>query len=515
MSRFLQKWDGSDRALFLKALLALVATLVAALAVLVITLFCMAYAYTGGTPLLPREHRMLIITRTFFTTAVVMFVSFGAVVVWISRMVVAHVRQKENARLAQEMQLARDIQLGALPQKFPPHPDHKEFDVYATMCPARDVGGDFYDFYFAGRDRFVFLVADVSGKGVPAALFMMRAKALLKGHIQTGIPLAAAVATVNDILCEDNTAGLFVTAWIAVLNTMTGEVAYVDAGHNPPLRRCADERRADYVRCDPDLILGAIAGTAYRTHDLRLRPGESLYLYTDGVTEQVNEAMELFGEERLRGILGGSRATQGKLLDYVSRCVARFGGAVEQTDDRTQLELVWRGRPVRTAHEYPPTVDGVAEAAADLDADLGVTLPFGMKMQILAAADEIFVNIVRYSGATKWSLTVERAAFPDEIRLVFEDDGKPFDPLQRKEPDTSVAIEDRPTGGLGIFIVRKTMSSVAYGRRFGRNVLVLDKTLEAPAEAIELSTKALLERKIAIRGILTQMRRKGRKSDDN
>jgi len=252
----------------------------------------------------------------------------------------------------------------------------------------------------------------------------------------------------------------------------------VNAGHNPPVRRRADEHRADFVRDEPCLFLGVFPDVSYRAHELQLAPGESLYLYTDGIPEQENEARELFGESRLREILSGTCATLGKLLDAVSEGVVRFAGTAGQTDDRTQVELVWRGPPVRTFHEYAPTTEGLAQASADLDADLGEAVPFGMKMTVLTAADEIFVNIIRHSGASKWSLSIECAAFPTEIRLVFEDDGRPFDPLAFKEPDTSIAIEDRAEGGFGIFIVKKTMSPVTYARRGGRNVLVLGKTLE-------------------------------------
>lgn len=430
------------------------------------------------------------------TMVSVLLLAFTGLSLWIGKLVSRYVAERDRLRVAKDMELASSIQLGSMPQTFPPFPDEKAFDIYATMRPAKEVGGDFYDFYIVRPGRIVFLVADVSGKGVPAALFMMRAKSLLKGFIQTGAPLDEAVAKANDILCEGNAAGLFVTAWIAELNLHTGRIVYVNAGHNRPIRRHASDRTADYVEDEPCLFLGAMDGVPYVARELQLKPGDSLYLYTDGITEQVNDKNGLFGEERLLKVMREAKIVQKTLLDYVMRCVKRYAGKAEQFDDCTQLEIVWRGEPSVRKHDYEPTMEGLAKAAADLENDLD-ELPFDLKMTILTAADEIFVNIIRYSGATKWSLSVERAAFPDEVRVVFEDDGKPFDPLALKDPDTSIAIEDRQVGGLGIFIVKKTMSPVTYARRDGRNVLTMGKTLEVPAEPpIEPADKSLAGRKV-------------------
>jgi len=440
--------------------------------------------------------RLRMATIGFLTMVTILLLAFTGLSLWIGKLVSRYVAERDRLRVAKDMELASSIQLGSMPQTFPPFPDQKRIDIYATMRPAKDVGGDFYDFYFAGPGRLAFLVADVSGKGVPAALFMMRAKSLLKGFIQTGAPLDEAVAKANDILCEGNAAGLFVTAWIAELDIHTGRVTYVNAGHNRPIRRHATDLTADYIEDEPCLFLGSIAGLPYVSHELQLSPGDSLYLYTDGITEQIDDKEALFGEERLLDLMRGTKATQKNLLEYVSKSVAAHAGMSEQFDDCTQLELVWRGEPQVTRHEYAPTMEGHAQASADLEADLG-DMPFDVKMAILTAADEIFINIIRYSAATKWSLSVERAAFPAEVRVVLEDDGKPFDPLAFKDPDTSIAIEDRQIGGLGIFIVKKTMSPVTYARRDGRNVLTMGKLLEEPVAApIVLLEKPLAGRKV-------------------
>jgi len=467
-----------ELALYRSLFLTIVMTLVMSLGALSCLIFLAVRIVSHGHPTLPLEMRLKIGQVVFSTTSVVMLGALGAAAWRIGKRVAAYVRALDGERIAKELQLASDIQMSAMPQTFPPYPEVKEFDIYAMMKPAREVGGDFYDFYFSRIRRLVFLVADVSGKGVPAALFMMRAKSLLKGFVQTGIPLAEAVKRTNEGLCEGNDASVFVTAWIGELDLETGAVTYVNAGHNRPILRKAGGEGTDYVRDVPCLFLGAMPGVKYVAHRLRLAPGDSLYLYTDGVTEQVNARMELFGEDRLLYAVKNTPLRQLPLLERVVRAVSRHRGNAEQSDDCTQLEIVWRGIPRRTVHDYPPTKEGLAQAAADLEQALeGVA--FGPKMELLTAADEVFMNIVSHSGATSWSLAVERASHPEEVRLVFTDDGTPFDPLKVQAPDTSIAVEERSAGGLGIFIVKKTMSPVAYAYHDGHNVLTLGKSLEA------------------------------------
>ena len=384
-------------------------------------------------------------------------------------------QEKERCQQEKDLEMAKTIQLSALPNVFPPFPEEQSFDIYAQMATAKEVGGDFYDFYFVGPRHVCFLVADVSGKGIPAALFMMRAKTLLKSAAQTGRPVAEVVSDANDALCEGNEANMFVTAWIGVLDLDTGIVTYVNAGHTPPLVRTAEG--ASYLRGRSGLVLGGMAGVKYRPQEIRLRPGDSLYLYTDGVTEQPDAAHELFGEGRLQRLLAETDLRQRALLEHIQQAVADHGADVEQADDCTQLEIRFRGEPVSAAYEYQPTMADLAKATADLDAALE-DVPAHAHMQLMIAADEIFANIVRYSGATGWSLRVEKSAYPSTIRLVFSDDGKPFDPLQVRDPDTTLSLEERQVGGLGILIVKKTMSPVTYVRKNGRNVLTMTKVYE-------------------------------------
>ena len=400
----------------------------------------------------------------------------GAALVFVALLVgfviSSFVRQQMRAQAARELGMAKDIQLSALPSVFPPFPNETRFDIWASMETAKEVGGDFYDFYFTAQDRVLFLVADVSGKGIPAAMFMMRAKTLIKSIAQTGKPLVRVFEEANDALSEGNSSSTFVTVWAGEINMLTGHVTYVNAGHNPPVVRRGG--KVEYLKTRSSLALGAMPGVHYHVDDLRLEPGDAIYLYTDGITEQPNAAGELFGEERLLKTLSSREYRKDSVLKAVLADVRQHAVGVEQADDCTQLVIRYRGEPELFSREYAPTMDGLAKATDDLESALEA-VPENYKNQLMIAADEIFANIVRHSGAKSWSLTVERTHYPDGVRLVLTDDGIPFDPLQHRDPDTTLSAEERAVGGLGILIVKKTMSPVTYRRRNGKNILTMGK----------------------------------------
>ncbi len=400
----------------------------------------------------------------------------GAALVFVALLVgfviSSFVRNQIKLQTAKELKMATDIQLAAIPNVFPPFPDETSFDIWASMDTAKEVGGDFYDFYFTGSDRVLFLVADVSGKGVPAAMFMMRAKALIKSVAQTGKQIGQVFEEANDALCEGNTSNTFVTVWAGELNVRTGHVSYVNAGHNPPIVRLGG--KVEYLRSRPSLVLGAMAGARYRVQELQLEPGDAIYLYTDGIVEQHNAAGELYGDDQLLKTVSGCAKRRDGLLSTVIEDVRRHAAGAEQADDCTQLVLRYRGTPETFSREYKPTMEDLAKASADLAKALeGV--PDDCANIMMVASDEIFANIVRYSGATDWTLTVERTRHPDGVRLVITDNGNPFDPLSRRDPDTTLCADDREVGGLGILIVKKTMSPVTYRRNNDRNILTMGK----------------------------------------
>lgn len=246
-----------------------------------------------------------------------------------------------EARIDAELAFAKAIQHSALPSVFPPFPNRKEFDIRACMHTAKEVGGDFYDFYFVDENTLAFLIADVSGKGIPAAMFMMTAKTLLKSYAESGMGVAEVLTQANNKLCESNDAGMFVTVWMGYLNTKTGEVTYANAGHNPPFIRHADGSVV-VVRSRPGLVLAGMEGIRYRTNTVQLQPGDLLYLYTDGVTEATDAENNLFGETRLQAVLQQKMSGDIQTVcTQVKEDVDRFVGEAPQFDDITMLALTY------------------------------------------------------------------------------------------------------------------------------------------------------------------------------
>ena len=253
----------------------------------------------------------------------------------------------EKERIGAELNVATQIQADMLPRIFPAFPARTEFDIYATMDPAKEVGGDFYDFFLVDDDHLAVVVADVSGKGVPAALFMVIAKTLIKNHTQNRETLAEVFTHTNAQLCEGNDAGLFVTAWMAVLEISTGKLIYVNAGHNPPLLQRAGGSY-EWLRSRPGFVLAGMEGMRYRENEMELHPGDRLFLYTDGVTEATDANKELYGDDRLQTALDRQgNVPVRQLLTGIKESIDAFVGDAEQFDDITMLGLEYRERGER------------------------------------------------------------------------------------------------------------------------------------------------------------------------
>lgn len=245
----------------------------------------------------------------------------------------------EKERINAELSLAASIQAHMLPCIFPAFPEQNEFDIYATMTPAKEVGGDFYDFFMVDDTHVAAVMADVSGKGVPAALFMVIAKTLIKNHAQNGLQPCDTFTAVNRLLCEGNDAGLFVTAWMGVLDIESGKLTYVNAGHNPPLIR-QNKGSFEYLRSRPGFVLAGIETVKYRQNELMLQPGDRLFLYTDGITEATSADMELYGEDRLSEYLNNHAGNSAEdILHGLKSDVDSFVGEAPQFDDMTMLML--------------------------------------------------------------------------------------------------------------------------------------------------------------------------------
>ena len=248
----------------------------------------------------------------------------------------------EKERIGAELSIATEIQASMLPRIFPPFPERRDLNIYATMNPAREVGGDFYDFFLVDETHLAIAVADVSGKGVPAALFMVIAKTLIKDRACSMAKPGDIFTWVNQQLCESNQAGLFVTAWLGVIDLKTGLVEYVNAGHNPPLVALGGENFT-YLKQKSGFILAGLEGFTYETSTFRMDHGDRIFLYTDGVTEAMNRQDELFGEKRLLAWMSQNRgAAPEEALHGLREEIAVFADGAEQYDDITMLmfELV-------------------------------------------------------------------------------------------------------------------------------------------------------------------------------
>ncbi|MGN0243685.1 MAG: SpoIIE family protein phosphatase [Lachnospiraceae bacterium] len=374
------------------------------------------------------------------------------------------------ARIDKELEFAKQIQYSALPADFPPYPERKEFEIFAQMITAKEVGGDFYDFYLLNQNTFAFLIADVSGKGIPAAMFMMRAKTIIKDLAERGLEPHDVFTEANAKLCENNDAGMFVTAWMGMLDLQTGILRFVNAGHNPPLLKRANGSY-EYMKERSGLLLAGMEGVCYRKYEKQLQPGDQLYLYTDGVTEATDKNQCLYGEERLQHTLNGACAldTRG-VCEIMKKDVDRFVGEAPQFDDITMLSVkLHHIRNERSVTVIPNKASRavVEEFAEQMIEKCDVKAGIANKIHIII--DEIYSNIVNYSGAEY--VTIDYMVEDGTLHLTFTDNGVAYNPLKVAEPDVTLSAEDREIGGLGIFMVKKLCKHLEYAFEEDKNLL--------------------------------------------
>ncbi len=388
----------------------------------------------------------------------------------------------EKERINAELTLASDIQAHMLPCIFPPFPEHNEFDLYALMNPAKEVGGDFYDFFMIGENKLAVIVADVSGKGVPAALFMVIAKTLIKNYTQTGMEPAEVFTTVNRLLCDGNDAGLFVTAWLGVLELTDGTLTYANAGHNPPLVK-NEGGEFEYLRERSGFVLAGMDEIKYRQSTMKFAPGDRLFLYTDGVTETTDSQQRLYGEERLKSFLNDNSALDvEEMLKALRGELQSFAGEAPQFDDITMLLLDFKGDEAMLERTFEAKDENIADMLGFIEGELEkADCPLKIQTAVCVAMEEAFVNIAHYaypngSGNAKVSVAVDPKT--KIATFIISDRGVPFDPLSKSDPDITIPAEQREVGGLGIFIIKKTMDTVSYVRENGENRLTMTKALK-------------------------------------
>jgi sigma-B regulation protein RsbU (phosphoserine phosphatase) len=250
----------------------------------------------------------------------------------------------DKERIATELSVATHIQASMLPHIFPPYPDRKEFDLFGSMEPAKEVGGDFYDFFLADDKTLAVVIADVSGKGVPAALFMVIAKTLIKNNAQMNKSPEQVFNEVNNILCESNEGGMFVTCFMGYLDVETGVFTYVNAGHNPPVIKRVDGSW-EFLPCKPGFVLAGMEDINYKPQSITLNKGDMVYMYTDGVTEATDQVEDLYGEKRLLSTLNSNNSSDiTDVLESVKNDIVLFANGAEQADDITMLIMEYYGK---------------------------------------------------------------------------------------------------------------------------------------------------------------------------
>ncbi|MBR0063741.1 MAG: serine/threonine-protein phosphatase, partial [Oscillospiraceae bacterium] len=253
-------------------------------------------------------------------------------------------RGKTLAATESELNMAASIQLHMLPSIFPPFPERDDFDIYASMNPAKEVGGDFYDFFLIDDDHLGLVMADVSGKGVPAALFMMASKILIQNYALLGMSPKEVLESANDRICSNNREEMFVTVWFGSLDLRTGVLTCANAGHEYPVLKNPDGS-FELIKDKHGFVIGGLGGVKYREYELNLKPGSKLFLYTDGLPEATDSAGELFGTDRmLEALKQVENGEPQAILEGVDSVVNRFVGEAPQFDDLTMLCLEYRGK---------------------------------------------------------------------------------------------------------------------------------------------------------------------------
>ena len=391
----------------------------------------------------------------------------------------------EKERITTELALATRIQADMLPNTFPAFPDRKDFDIFATMNPAKEVGGDFYDFFLIDDDHLGIVMADVSGKGIPAALFMMASKIMLANNAMLGKSPGEVLTSTNDSISANNREEMFVTVWMGILELSTGKLTAANAGHEYPVVKHGDGA-FELLRDRHGFVIGGMAGIPYKEYELILEPGDKLFLYTDGVPEATDAENAMFGLDRMLTALNeDADAVPTTILRNVKKHVDSFVGGAEQFDDLTMLCLEYRGAMENKAYVNEIVLKAVDENLQEvLDFIVGPVEEAGgamkARMQIEVAAEEIFINIAHYAYAPEKGDVRIRVEIPEDrscVMITFMDHGIPYNPLLKEDPDVTLSADKRQIGGLGIYITKQTMDGVSYEYKDGQNSLTLTKKI--------------------------------------
>ena len=382
----------------------------------------------------------------------------------------------EKERIGAELELATRIQADMLPNIFPAFPHRDDFDIHASMTPAKEVGGDFYDFFLIDDSHLAMVMADVSGKGVPAALFMMMSKILIQNAATSGKTPAEALMAVNNQICANNREEMFVTVWLGIVDLETGVLTAANAGHEKPIIK-SPGGEFEFFKDRHGFVIGGMADLKYKDYEIKLEKGSKLFIYTDGVAEATSNDDELFGVERTLAALNNAKDSSPKeILDSVKNCVDEFVGEAPQFDDLTMLCFEYIG-----SYTNEITIDAKVEnvsLAIDFVGENTQSLPFTVKDKHMLeiAVDEIVSNVARYAyEGGEGKVTVKFASDDQGITVTVIDCGVPYNPLEKEDPDITLSAEERGIGGYGIFIVKKVMDEVTYEYKDNKNILTMKK----------------------------------------
>ncbi len=390
----------------------------------------------------------------------------------------------EKERIGTELKVATQIQADMLPSVFPAYPEHLEFDLYASMTPAREVGGDFYDFFFVDENHLAMVMADVSGKGVPAALFMVITKTLIKNRAKMGGSPAEILSYVNHQLCKGNKEAMFVTVWLAIVDIRTGEGLAANAGHEHPAL-CDSEGNFKLVTYKHSMVIGMMDNIPISEHKFKLEPGATLFVYTDGIPESEDPENNQLGTDRMLGILNRNPSAEPQsIVGSMSEGIRSFTNGAEQFDDITMLCFKYYGSKTRVLETDAEreNLDNVLSFIHGYLKDKAC--PQDVVSSLDLAVEELFVNVATYayegdseSGETgrKAEIRVQSLTNPAGVSVSIKDWGKPFNPLEKADPDVTLPGEERSIGGLGIFLVKKAMDSVTYSRTNDCNIITIRK----------------------------------------
>ena len=388
---------------------------------------------------------------------------------------------EEKGRIESELNIARDIQMSMLPKTFPPFPDRNDIEIYGKQKPAKEVGGDLYDFYIRDEKLF-FCIGDVSGKGVPASLVMAVTRTLFRTiSFKEALP-ERIMFGINNAMADNNESNMFVTLFLGVLDLPTGRLRYSNAGHNAPM---LIGQTIGLLPCAANVPLGVQTDWKFSQQETTIDLNTCIFLYTDGLTEAENAANEQFMEERMIEVAKGMSHEPQQMIEQMFNAVHQFVGNAEQSDDLTMLAIQYtkpleKDMKLQRSITLPNDIEKVPVLAEFVDEVCEIAgFDMSTTMGINLALEEAVVNVMSYAyqPGTMGNVNIEAIANETRLKFIISDWGTPFDPTAEKEVDTTLSAEERPIGGLGIHLVRQIMDSINYERIDGMNVLTLRKKL--------------------------------------